>query len=748
MFTAIEARDRIQQLGKSVLSTGMGRSFLGLIVAGGAAETLTNISWASSDDLCVAVGLTPDTILNDGKDATVLEVLVKEACRPDLLRVETHLSHPFTIDGQNRTSPDAISIQLKDDGTGRDKQAGDWTFTSGEIRVQAPFTDPYQGINGLFNVNAFGSFKLIYGDGSMRRREAPRILVLSPEVAILSPKTQSDSIQTTPHVINMRDDFLAAAQQLRLVSGEQDLRGLTHKLYNMNPDSDPYHFLIMTSNKRIFVASSSDSRNGRDGGYISLRRDFNGTGGGSYYETDLARLFGSQGNLKHIILTTEPIVPGLLFHETGHLTAADLDTLGLSSGRHWKDNHSAGGIVQGTRWVDNGDGTFTSLGWGSPTASKLEQYLWGWIRPEQLPPIYVALNENQSFGIAGTRINGPFKVVTIQDIIAQHGVRTPGPDTALRHFKVGYVYTTSGRLATATEMTARELLAQRLPILWSQATEGQSTLEFVLPESGPAIIEPFAGKTLDGLGATLRFTPNPDIKQFHVQVIPYNNDGPGINLIIGAQELVQSGKFIVSPPEFGKGNYVMLPGTSYTWRVRTTSSTNPNIKEDDPSWSAWVKDTFRTPAPSSATIEPVTPNGTKLDSLNPTFQWKDNNTQMFYYEVQVSKDPNFNTDPQTATAAVYWVLRHGGVTNPPNSFTIPPNFPLEPGTKYYWRARQRVQGDGTPINWSQAWSVDVSATARVQTAIVLHQKDNGEIDWDKMQTDHWRAIKEEFVPAA
>ena len=37
---------------------------------------------------------------------------------------------------------------------------------------------------------------------------------------------------------------------------------------------------------------------------------------------------------------------------------------------------------------------------------------------------------------------------------------------------------------------------------------------------------------------------------------------------------------------------------------------------------------------------------------------------------------------------------------PLNSWGVPASFPLEPGTRYYWRVRPRVQGNGTPPAWS------------------------------------------------
>ncbi|MCX6023338.1 MAG: hypothetical protein NTZ05_16745, partial [Chloroflexi bacterium] len=111
---------------------------------------------------------------------------------------------------------------------------------------------------------------------------------------------------------------------------------------------------------------------------------------------------------------------------------------------------------------------------------------------------------------------------------------------------------------------------------------------------------------------------------------------------------------------------------------------------------------FRTPVATSASISAVSPApGAKVSGAAASVQWTDLNPAVFYYEVQVSPDPRFNTDPAQATAAVWWNLVHGGQTAPLNSWRMPP---LEPGVTYYWRVRPRLQGDATPALWSASWS--------------------------------------------
>ena len=213
----------------------------------------------------------------------------------------------------------------------------------------------------------------------------------------------------------------------------------------------------------------------------------------------------------------------------------------------------------------------------------------------------------------------------------------------------------------------------------------------------PVLKTPIDGTPFQTMAAiTMTWTLPTGTTQYQIQVIPAKNDGPGINLIRDAATT-----YTIDPPVLGQGPYVILPGMTYTWRVRATDKTI-SVDEGDPSWGPWSSDfTFTTPAPSAATIIPVEPpTGATVSSLTPRLRWQDSNGFIFYYELQLSKDQTFNTDPSTATASVYMNLIHGGQADPTNSWSVPANYPLEVGTRYFWRVRPRVQGSGTPVNWS------------------------------------------------
>ncbi|GEM_PF-5101083 len=216
------------------------------------------------------------------------------------------------------------------------------------------------------------------------------------------------------------------------------------------------------------------------------------------------------------------------------------------------------------------------------------------------------------------------------------------------------------------------------------------------------------GTQLPDFDATLTWSNPPGTTQYYLEVIPYPSapggppDGPGITLVRNAET-----SFTLQPPQMGQGNYVLLPDITYTWRISAGDSSS-FAPPGDPSYGPAAQRTFRTPAVSSSGITPLQPgNGGSVDNVTPLLQWANSPPeadQVFYYEIQLSKDSGFNTDARSAIAPVYWELVHGGVTNPLNSYQVREEFPLDSESRYFWRVRPRVQGDGQPVAWSQTFS--------------------------------------------
>ncbi|MCX6023728.1 MAG: hypothetical protein NTZ05_18755 [Chloroflexi bacterium] len=211
----------------------------------------------------------------------------------------------------------------------------------------------------------------------------------------------------------------------------------------------------------------------------------------------------------------------------------------------------------------------------------------------------------------------------------------------------------------------------------------------------PTQTSPESGHRFTNMDITLAWNLPPGAMQYQLQVMPHNNDGPGINLVRNAE-----GWFTIPRPPYW---YILLPDMSYAWRLRAIDKTG-SLLETDPAWGPWSEMRFfHTPSAFSNGIQLVSPaDGAQLPDARPvTLTWNDPNPSVFYYEVQVSRVPCFNMDPATATSFVYHLLRHGGATTPPNSWTVPV---LEANLRYFWRVRPRIQGDGTSVAWGPTWS--------------------------------------------
>ena len=239
---------------------------------------------------------------------------------------------------------------------------------------------------------------------------------------------------------------------------------------------------------------------------------------------------------------------------------------------------------------------------------------------------------------------------------------------------------------------------------WPDGNQITATVAAVAPTSqpaapgppGPSLGLPAHGAVLPELGAKLTWSNPVGVTQYQLRVTPANNDGPAINIIRNAEAA-----FTVEAPVAGKGPYLILPGMTYEWKVRTTAAT-AGVDENDPGWSAWSEArTFRTPVRDSSRIKAVAPaDGAATGTTAQALRWDNADLDVFYYEIQVSPDASFETDPAKATSFVWTNLVHGGVTTPANSFVTPA---LQAGVTYYWRVRPRIQGDGQPVAWSLGW---------------------------------------------
>lgn len=265
--------------------------------------------------------------------------------------------------------------------------------------------------------------------------------------------------------------------------------------------ADKYDFLVVFTNFEFDTGDATAF-------YLTVKNDTQGLGLPLF---DNSAAFGSKGALQGYIdmaalsrYVTEPTDAGFdkvmqtLSHELLHRWAANIqytdasgklskDLLG-KDGAHWSFLLDSGGSVEyGNRWVDNGDGSFTSRS-VRENYSPLDLYLMGMLKKEEVPPFYLL----RSPGVDATRLpevgvtlKGTRETITIDQVVAANGPRVPDASTSPKQFRLGFVLLTRpGVTPTDDELAAvnnvREAFEQRLGTM----TGGRSLVQaFIEPKA-------------------------------------------------------------------------------------------------------------------------------------------------------------------------------------------------------------------------------------------------------------------------
>ncbi len=194
-----------------------------------------------------------------------------------------------------------------------------------------------------------------------------------------------------------------------------------------------------------------------------------------------------------------------LHHWAAHVRfkAADGSLSNALIGRenaHWSFLMDSGGSVEyGNRWQDNGDGTYTTLSTGQ-VYSPLDLYLMGMLKKEQVPPFYLINSQDVDptrLPEAGVTVHGSKTPVTIDDIIAAEGERTPNADSAQKSFQFGVILLTRpGETVTDEQIQAvnrvRQTFLTRLTAMTAGEFVGSAGLEVKYADtaSSPTLSNP------------------------------------------------------------------------------------------------------------------------------------------------------------------------------------------------------------------------------------------------------------------
>lgn len=406
----------------------------------------------------------PNVIRNDGVDA---------------FRVEIDTNGPVTsviMDGifPRLIPPEAPPIELRDDGLGGDRIAGDFIFTSGPFRynTSVPMRDFYlhdpSSPAGIDVTTVAGTMNIEELDGTetqfLVKQQVGLLRFDIPETTItrLSP-----DIVVSPHLVNIRSTTRETQHFLRSLGG--NLRNLTNSIYEVLPDV--FDFFIFFSTNKVERFPRLTRQNFTAGVHSIVQVNYTGTGLSLF---DVSGTFGSSGRLLGINVIdaysrgiNSNNVTHELIHQWASFTSAALGIRDRTP--HYKSRSSVGSLVGGFQWIDNLDGTFTiNCNEGrsrSRHASPLDKYMMGLIDAGEVPALYV-YGEESLPAVIKCRQDEPVFVdeivntMMIEDIQSVHGIRMPGPANAQRNFRIAFLAESHDRFLNSTEMTFYEILAK------------------------------------------------------------------------------------------------------------------------------------------------------------------------------------------------------------------------------------------------------------------------------------------------
>ncbi|MHB8790486.1 MAG: CARDB domain-containing protein [Desulfobulbaceae bacterium] len=286
---------------------------------------------------------------------------------------------------------------------------------------------------------------------------------------------------------------------------------VAEEFYKAHPDD--YDFLVIFSNFDFRMLQEEATAF-----YHEVKNDVLGIG---KELIDNSSLYGSDGMLQGIIdmgsiysLASDPLEAGFsetmatLSHELLHRWASHTkfrgDDGGISAellgkgGYHWSFLlDTAGSLEYGNRWLDNGNGTFTSLS-GGRYFSPLDMYLMGLIEKSEVPPMLLIDNpaiDPERLPEHGVTIEGTPRSVTIDMIIAAEGVRVPGAADSRKSFRVGTIFLVRPGTYREADLAAIRAVMNSWAMWFSGLTNGLGKITIAdaplpgIPENpGPEIL--------------------------------------------------------------------------------------------------------------------------------------------------------------------------------------------------------------------------------------------------------------------
>jgi uncharacterized protein (TIGR03437 family) len=315
------------------------------------------------------------------------------------------------------------------------------------------------------------------------------------------------------------DEFSATIAELYTNVTEVDIVTAARKFFETHEDA--YDYLVIFNNLDVPAATGAVAYE------VTLRNQRTGYGDPV---SDQGALVGSASRLQSIMnmgpLSQYPedpnsVVPArytsrdtpltVLGHEAGHLFLAFASVrdpndpsarpmLGRQSA-HWNFAfNSEASFLEGNRIQDNGTGglyrfrTIATVEGYAP----LDQYLMGFRAPEEVPATFLVTNPTTTTASrapqSGVVFNGDRRDVTVQDIIAVEGRRTPDHTVSQRKFRFGFILVVAqGSAPSQADLDKVESFRKGFEDIYYRASSERATADATLRRSLKLSVWPAAG---------------------------------------------------------------------------------------------------------------------------------------------------------------------------------------------------------------------------------------------------------------
>ncbi|MBL8213458.1 MAG: hypothetical protein JNK87_22260 [Bryobacterales bacterium] len=397
-------------------------------------------------------------------------------------------------------------------------------------------TEPGRAVITWQGVPLFGGFSQnmvfqlrLYPDG---RVEADYQAVASSDAVIgIAPGDARGETQLVSFLNDASSSYSGALAERFTTSDSLDSVLLAQRFYQTHDDG--YDYLVVYNNlglaaRSFAVATTLPVRTTHRAGFGDIPVD-DGAIFGSARRLQAFLNMGPLSNYPRDLNAPLPLRFGtgdtpvtVLLHEIGHLFLAlasvrdEVDPtrrpmLG-NANAHWSFNYNSdASFLEGNRIQDSGETASPRYETVATVErfSAMDQYLMGFRAPSEVPPSFVVLGSNRGNSEPpqkGVTMNGTRRNVTVEEVIAAEGRRSPDHTVAQRRFRIAVLFLMkAGEEPTAEQLEQLNGLRTAAEARFAAATENRATLEAKLQRNMSLSVWPAAGILAGStLNATVR----------------------------------------------------------------------------------------------------------------------------------------------------------------------------------------------------------------------------------------------------